>query len=100
MSDQKEMESYSLHTKKLTVEAVQKIFEDAEKEEGISINYQVKSGEEERFIPGLTAILITIGKEFAGFILDKYGDNVKDWLKKKIGVNEEEGETVEEVDKN
>lgn len=92
----KEMLSYSLRSKHLDLAAVEKVLEEAEKETGVSSNFQVEKDEEARFFPGFNDIVIKVGKEFVAFVIEKYGSTFLEWLEKKLGVEKEEGDQLKE----
>jgi hypothetical protein len=97
MSNDKMEMTFRLRTKK-DVAGVKKILDRIENEAGISIDYELKE-EEDRIFPGLTTILIAVGKEFAGYLVKKYGSKVTELLEEKLGVDKEEGEQIKEVGK-
>ena len=92
-----EEEKVTLHVlaKEMDAQTIRNVIADVETELGVSSEANVKKAET-KFIPGMEVILVAVGKEFVKAVVEKYGDSFKDWLARKLGLDESKGEEVRE----
>lgn len=92
-----EKESVIVVSKDNDVESIEAVIKEAEKELGVSSEITAEESEE-MFDPALTAIAIAVGQAFVKAVVDKYGDSFKNWLSRKLGLDEKKGEKVVEAE--
>ena len=82
-------------TQEKDAQTIRDVIIEAETELGVSSEAKVEKSEV-KFIPGIEVILVAVGKEFVKAVVDKYGDSFKNWLARKLGLDESKGEEVRE----
>lgn len=80
-------------------EDVKKVIEEAEKEVGVKSNAEISAPKKNRVSPDMVDIGIKLGEAFIKAVVDKYGDRFVNWLSKKLHLDENAGEKVEEAPK-
>jgi len=94
--DKSEKVVFRISIREEKVEEVKRLIEETEKELGESSESEVEVKGSIKAFPGLTEILVTLGKVFVVALIDKYQEPVVDWLKEKLKLDEDENEAAEE----
>lgn len=88
--------SFSVVVKNRDIEEIQDALKEAESQLNNYGDFEIKKGSY-RSVPGLEVIAVSLASVFLTKFLEKFGENLADWLSRKLKLKESDGEKISKI---